>query len=119
MQLLNTYGTLENIYAALGEIKEATQKKLEAGKQDAEHSHYLASIVLDVPIEANLEDCKLTGFDTSILAPLLEKLEFKTFLGKINELQQSFGGTKSGSPPPGLSGRRSTETEKYIFTGEF
>ncbi len=91
--LLNTYGTFENIYASLGEIKEATQKKLEAGKQDAEHFRDLARIRLDVPIEVNLEDCKLTGFDTSVLVPLLEKLELKTFLGKINELQQSFGGT--------------------------
>ncbi|MBD2603348.1 DNA polymerase I [Scytonema hofmannii FACHB-248] len=91
--LLNTYGTLDNIYASLGEIKGATQQKLEAGKQDAEHSRFLASIRLDVPIEVNLEDCKLTGFDTSILTPLLEKLEFKSFLGKINELQQHFGGT--------------------------
>jgi DNA polymerase-1 len=91
--LLNTYGTLDNIYASLGEIKEGTQKKLEAGKQDAEHFRFLANIKLDVPIEVNLEDCKLTGFDTSVLVPLLEKLELKSFLGKINELQQSFGGT--------------------------
>ena len=110
VQLLNTYGTLDNIYASLGEIKEATQKKLEAGKQDAEHSHYLASIRLDVPIEVNLEDCKLTGFDTSILIPLLEKLELKTFLGKINELQQSFGGTIEEAQKP--------ETSKQIHPNE-
>ncbi len=110
VQLLNTYGTLENIYAALGEIKEVTQKKLEAGKQDAEHSRYLASLVLDVPIEVKLEDCKLTGFDTSVLAPLLEKLELKTFLGKINELQQSFGGTIEEAPK--------AENPKEIHTNE-
>ncbi|MBD0263440.1 MAG: DNA polymerase I [Tolypothrix sp. T3-bin4] len=111
VQLLNTYGTLENIYAALGEIKEGIQKKLEAGKQDAEHSHFLASIKLDVPIEVNLEDCILKGFDTSILAPLLENLEFKTFLGKINELQQQFGGTSEET-------QKTTETAKQIHTNE-
>jgi DNA polymerase I len=52
----------------------------------------LATIVLDVPIEINLEDCKLKGFDTSLLSPILEKLEFKSFLGRINDLQQRFGG---------------------------
>ncbi len=92
VQLLNSYGSLEKIYANLGEIKVATQKKLEAGKQDAEKSRYLANLVLDVPLEVDLEDCKLTGFDTSTLIPNLEKLEFKFFLGKINELQQQFGG---------------------------
>ncbi|MEA5601400.1 DNA polymerase I [Nostoc sp. UHCC 0252] len=92
VQLLNTYGSLDNIYAALDEIKGATQKKLASGKEDADKSRYLATIVLDVPIELNLEDCELKGFDTSVLSPILEKLEFKSFLGKINDLQQRFGG---------------------------
>ncbi|MBD2508394.1 DNA polymerase I [Nostoc muscorum FACHB-395] len=92
VQLLSTYGSLDNIYAALDEIKGATQKKLSSGREDADKSRYLATIVLDVPIEINLEDCKLKGFDTSVLSPILEKLEFKSFLGKINDLQQRFGG---------------------------
>jgi len=98
VQLLNDYGSLDKIYANLGKIKAATQKKLEAGKQDAEKSRYLANLVLDVPLEVDLEDCKLTGFDTSVLIPNLEKLEFKFFLGKINELQQQFGGTVEETP---------------------
>jgi DNA polymerase-1 len=120
VQLLNTYGTLENIYAALGEIKEGIQKKLEAGKQDAEHSHFLANIKVDVPIEVNLEDCKLTGFDTSVLAPLLEKLEFKTFLGKINELQQQFGGT-SEEPSKAEKAKQihtNEDNDLWFFTAE-
>ncbi|MEH2296719.1 DNA polymerase I [Nostoc sp.] len=92
VQLLNTYGSLDHIYAALDEIKGATQKKLASGKEDADKSRYLATIVLDVPIEFDLEDCKLKGFDTNVLSPILEKLEFKSFLGKINDLQQRFGG---------------------------
>ncbi|MEH2375432.1 DNA polymerase I [Nostoc sp.] len=92
VQLLNTYGSLDHIYAALDEIKGANQKKLASGKEDADKSRYLATIVLDVPIEFDLEDCKLKGFDTSVLSPILEKLEFKSFLGKINDLQQRFGG---------------------------
>jgi DNA polymerase I len=92
VQLLNTYGSLDNVYAALDEIKGATQKKLANGKEDADKSRYLATIVLDVPIEFDLEDCKLKGFDTNVLSPILEKLEFKSFLGKINDLQQRFGG---------------------------
>ncbi|MEH2144558.1 DNA polymerase I [Nostoc sp.] len=92
VQLLNTYGSLDHIYAVLDEIKGATQKKLTSGKEDADRSRYLATIVLDVPIEINLEDCKLKGFDTNVITPILEKLEFKFFLGKINDLQQRFGG---------------------------
>ncbi|MFB2770662.1 DNA polymerase I [Pelatocladus sp. BLCC-F211] len=93
VQLLNTYGSLEQIYASLSKIKGATQKKLESGKEDAEKSRFLAAIVLDVPLEIDLEDCKLKGFDSNVLTPILENLEFKYFLGKINQLQQKFGGS--------------------------
>jgi DNA polymerase-1 len=92
VQLLTTYGSLDNIYAQLDEIKGATQKKLATGKEDAEKSRYLAKIVLDVPLEVDLEDCKLTGFDQNVLVPILEKLELNRFLGQINEIQQRFGG---------------------------
>ncbi|MBD2343530.1 DNA polymerase I [Anabaena subtropica] len=92
VQLLNTYGSLDEVYKALNEIKGATQKKLAEGKEDAAKSQYLAKIVVDVPLEVNLEDCKLVGFDENVLIPILEKLEFSRFLTQINELQQRFGG---------------------------
>ncbi|UKO97930.1 DNA polymerase I [Nostoc sp. UHCC 0870] len=92
VQLLNSYESLDQIYAALDKIKEATQKKLVEGKENAEKSRYLAKIVVDVPLEVNLEDSKFKGFDHSLLTPILEKLEFHFYLNKINELQQKFGG---------------------------
>ncbi|QOV24364.1 DNA polymerase I [Anabaenopsis elenkinii] len=102
VQLLITYGSLDEIYAAIDAIKGATQTKLLTGREDAQKSQYLAKIVLDVPLEINLEDCKLTGFDISILTPILEKLEFKSFLGKLNELQQRFGGEITDKSPTTL-----------------
>jgi DNA polymerase I len=91
-QLLNTYNSLEEIYAAIDDIKGATQQKLITGKEDAEKSRYLAKIVCDVPLEVDLADCQLKGFDNNLLIPILEKLEFKRFLETINEIQQKFGG---------------------------
>ncbi|ABA20205.1 DNA polymerase A [Trichormus variabilis ATCC 29413] len=93
VQLLSTYGSLDGVYKALNEIKGATQKKLAEGKEDAAKSQFLAKIVVDVPLEVNLEDCKLVGFDESLLIPILEKLEFTRFLSQINDLQRRFGGT--------------------------
>jgi DNA polymerase-1 len=92
VKLLNTYNSLDGIYAKLDEITGSTREKLIAGKEDASHSRYLAQIVVDVPLEVNLEDCQLTGFDTNQLIPILEKLEFKKFLDQINKLQQKLGG---------------------------
>jgi len=92
VQLLKTYGSLEKVYESLNEIKGAVKTKLEDGKDMARHSQYMAQIHLDVPIAANIEDFRLKGFDADTVVPLLEKLEFKLFLSKINQLQQRFGG---------------------------
>ncbi len=92
VQLLDIYGSLEKVYQSLNEIKGAARKKLEAGKEDADKSRFLAQIVEDVPLEVDLEACKLKGFENSELKPILEKLEFSSFLKKINELQRKFGG---------------------------
>ncbi len=100
LQLLEAYNSLDGIYAAIDEIKGATKKKLEEGKEAAYHSQRMATIIQDVPLEINLEDCQLIGFDEAALIPMLEKLEFKTFLGKVQQIQQRFGGTEEKSTPP-------------------
>ena len=53
LDLLRRYGSLENIYSKLPEleIKEGVRKKLEAGKESAEKSFWLATIFTEVPIE--------------------------------------------------------------------
>ncbi|HEY9663716.1 MAG TPA: 5'-3' exonuclease H3TH domain-containing protein, partial [Allocoleopsis sp.] len=91
--LLNTYGSLDRIYASLDEIKGAVKKKLEEGKEAALHSQYMAQIHLDVPLETDLEALKLKGFEPENLKPLLEKLEFRQFLSRINQMQVALGGT--------------------------
>lgn len=92
VKLLQEYESLENIYNNLDSITGATKKKLEEGKQDAEHSRHLAEIVVNAPIQVELENCHLQGFDPSQVKPLLEKLELKTLLKKLDRLQDKFGG---------------------------
>lgn len=99
LQLLEAYNSLDGIYAAIDEIKGATKKKLEEGKEAAYHSQRMATIVQDVPLEINLEDCQLIGFDESALIPMLEKLEFKTFLNKVKQIQKRFGGVEEKEKP--------------------
>ncbi|MGL5059018.1 MAG: DNA polymerase I [Microcoleus sp.] len=94
LQLLEAYHSLDGIYAALDEIKGATKKKLEEGKEAAYHSQRMATIVREVPLDVELENCRLRGFDEAELIPMLEKLEFKTFLKKVQQIQQRFGGEK-------------------------
>ncbi|MCC3565220.1 MULTISPECIES: DNA polymerase I [unclassified Microcoleus] len=97
LQLLEAYNTLDGIYAAIDEIKGATKKKLEEGKEAAYHSQKMATIIQDVPLEINLEDCQLKGFDEAALIQMLEKLEFKTFLSKVKQIQKRFGGEEGSA----------------------
>jgi DNA polymerase-1 len=94
VQLLTSYGSLEQIYASLEQIKGATRKKLDEGKDNARHSQYMAQIHLNVPLEVNPESCKLQEFDEDTTIPLLERLEFRSFLGKIKQLKRQFRSTE-------------------------
>ncbi|NJS09532.1 MAG: DNA polymerase I [Microcoleus sp. CSU_2_2] len=109
LQLLEAYNSLDGIYAAIDELKGATKKKLEEGKEAAYHSQRMATIVQDVPLEVELENCQLKGFDEAALIPMLEKLEFKTFLKKVKQIQKRFGGSifdeESTSPSSQKSGQ--------------
>ncbi|NET69846.1 MAG: DNA polymerase I [Sphaerospermopsis sp. SIO1G2] len=115
VKLLNTFDSLDEIYNRVDEITGANHKKLIAGKEDAIHSQYLAKIVVDAPIEVNLADCHLTGFDNSNLIPILEKLEFSKFLAQINELQKKFGGEILASQPQQTQKLVDQEDEELWF----
>ena len=91
-KLLNEYGSLDAIYADLDNIKGATKKKLEAGKEAAKHSKFMAKIVTDVAMEVDLDTCALKGFDQAIVIPALKKLEFQAFINRLGKLQVAFGG---------------------------
>lgn len=93
VKLLETYGSLDAIYASLDHIQGANQKKLREGQDSAQHSQFMARIILDVPLDVNLEDCCLKGFDSAQLEPILAKLEFRSFLSQYQQLWERLGGS--------------------------
>lgn len=78
VELINKFGTLENIYQALGTGQEAIAgklaNKLAEGYESAVLSKKLATISQDVPIEFDLHKAKLDGFKAN-----------KNFLNKLEE----------------------------------
>ena len=100
VKLLDTYGTLEEVYASLDEMKGAVKKRLETGKEDADQSKFLATIMTDVPVETDLESCKLEGFNPEDVIPALKQLELQHFVNRLSKLQASFGGESDYQPRP-------------------
>jgi DNA polymerase I len=95
VKLIETYGTLDKIYDSIEELKGAVKTRLETGKDDARHSQWMAQIHLDVPLPVAIADCKLTGFDSDTVMPLVEKLEIRTFQKKIENFRRKL----AGEPP--------------------
>ncbi|MBE9060796.1 DNA polymerase I [cf. Phormidesmis sp. LEGE 11477] len=100
VKLLDTYGDLETIYASIDELKGAVKKRLETGKEDAAQSKRLAKIKTDVPLETDLETCKLEGFNPEDVIPALKRLELQHFVNRLSKLQASFGGESDYQPRP-------------------
>ncbi|MFH7243211.1 MAG: DNA polymerase I [Spirulina sp.] len=107
-KLLAEFGDLDTIYANIDNIKGATQKKLIEGKEAAYHSRFMAKIVTDVELGADLATCKLTGFDPDVVIPALKKLEFQNFINRLGKLQVAFGGESGvGSRESGVGSQKS------------
>ncbi len=98
VKLLTEHQDLDGVYTAVPEMKGAVKKKLETGKDDAEKSKFLATIVTDIDLDVDLADCKLEGFDEGQVIPLLKNLEFQHFINRLNKLQEAFGGDATATP---------------------
>lgn len=79
-KLLQQYGTLENIYAHLDEIDAKLREKLEAGRAQAEQGKKLVTIVTDVPIQLDLDACRLGQIKRERVAALFRELGFRAAL---------------------------------------
>lgn len=84
-KLLAQFGSVEALYHHLDQVDERTRKILEAHRDQAMQSKRLATIVTDVPIELNLEECRLGTYDRSKVVALLRELEFRSLLARLPE----------------------------------
>lgn len=84
--LIEKYKSIDNIYSQLDEIDAtpSVKKKLEEGKESAFLSRQLAEINRKVPMEFNVEDCRIREYDKDTLTDLFLKLNFKSFLSKLD-----------------------------------
>lgn len=84
INLLEKYKTLDNLYQHVDELTPKTKEKLLDDKENAYMSYDLATIYRDVNIPFSLEDCKYQGFNKDKYIEILEDLEFKSLIKKIN-----------------------------------
>ena len=78
--LIQQYGTLENIYEHLDELKPAQRKKLEEHRDKAFLSRELAKIKCDLEVDIDFETLKLGEPDRSKLHDVFSRLEFASLM---------------------------------------
>lgn len=81
--LIRQFGSIENIYENIDEVKGAVKDKLIEHKEMALISKKLATIITDAPIEWNEDDYALKEFNKEKLAEIFADLEFRTLGKKI------------------------------------
>lgn len=86
LPLLRQYGTLENIYEHIDEIKPSIAKKLLESKNDVFLSRQLVEITNKAPVNLKLNEAKLKSPDYSTLNEIFHRLEFKSLNEKIKKI---------------------------------
>ena len=83
IKLIAEYGTIENLYEHIDEIKGKLKDKLLEGKDSAFFSKEIATIYKDVPIDKDLNKIKYNG-STPDLIPLMKEYEFFSLIKKLD-----------------------------------
>lgn len=108
--LLEKYGSVEAIYASLGELKGKQKASLEAGRESAKISKELATIDCAVPIAEPIEAFAIVEPDATVLNALYKELEFYSLL------RGDSPGLSSGAGASGAVEYRSAGTSVHAGT---
>lgn len=88
VKLLTEYGSIEGIYENLNKINGAVHDKLAKDKEMAFLSKRLATILRNMDVEFNLDQCETHRFDKSKVIELFDKLSFgATLRRKLAEVK--------------------------------
>ena len=83
-ELINTYGTIENLLQHVDEIKQnARREKLRANAELARISKRLVTLSQDVPVELDLDGLARQPMDPKNLFPFLKAMEFNTITKRL------------------------------------
>src|SRR5579863_1294435 len=82
-KLLTEYGDLEGVLAHVDELTPKEQRLLREQSEQARQSKNLATIVLDAPVQLDLEACRAGQVRRERAVALFRELEFRTLVDKI------------------------------------
>ncbi|MDR1162044.1 MAG: DNA polymerase I [Tannerellaceae bacterium] len=85
VKLLEEFDSIENLLEHTAQLKGALQKKIIEHAEQIRFSKFLATIITDVPVTFDAQQCILEKPDEKKLTEIYTALEFRSFLNKLNE----------------------------------
>ncbi len=82
-RLIEAYGTIENIYANLDELKKRTASSLKEHREALNTGRDLVTLRRNVPFDLNWEQCRHGEPDREKLLEIFTELEFKSLVKKF------------------------------------
>lgn len=82
VQLLQQFGSIENLLAHTDQLKGALQRKVQDQEEAIRFSRFLATIRTDVPIDFDAQALSVKQPDEDKLTPIYQRLEFNSLLKK-------------------------------------
>lgn len=85
VSLLESYHSLEGIYDHIDELKGKVKENLQRDKEVALKCKFLATLYTTIELDYTLESTKLNNPDLNKLRTFFEKIEFNSFIKRIND----------------------------------
>ncbi|REJ80886.1 MAG: DNA polymerase I [Bacteroidetes bacterium] len=110
IQLVKQFGSIENLLENTDQLKGKLKEKVEQNKEMAIQSKYLATIIVDAPVDVSPEDLKLQEPDREAVSLLFADLEFRRLADQLDLLQSD-----KGTVAPGKVSKSITPAQATLF----
>jgi len=97
-KFIKQFGSMDGLYANTDQLKGKMKEKVEANKELAEISRKLATIILDAPVEFDVEEYKMAEPNKEVMSKLFSELEFRTQGKRILGDDYSYAETAKATP---------------------
>ncbi len=123
IQLVKDFDTIENLYENTDKLKGKLKEKVENNKEKALQSKWLATIILDVPVEFNEAELTRKEINKDMLRELFQELEFRNIAQKIlgedigtNAMQPAVSATKPFGSAQGANSATKKKPTNDLFS---
>lgn len=117
--LIVKYGTIEEIYEALGkekvELSDRYKTLLKENKEQALLSKKLATMISNLPVKFELKNAELHDYDRTKVLKLFQELGFRSLLSKIPESKREETGVQSSLFDEKQRGIQRKHHGKYVL----